>query len=110
MWFKQRMGNQGSVNNSQLGMPVSHRTCPQGFGSFHHLPLEHASLLRKAILTLMVRNSLTTNLEVSVSTHRKVLKRSESVTTPSLLFLHLFPLLIGKELGYDHQNKRVRHN
>ena len=58
MWFKQRTENQGLVNNSQLRMPVSHRTYPQGFESFHHLPLEHASLLRKASLTLMVRNNL----------------------------------------------------
>lgn len=58
MWFKQRMENQGLVNNSQLRMPVSHCTYPQGFESFHHLPLEHSSLLRKTTLTLMVRNHL----------------------------------------------------
>ena len=75
MWFKQRTERQGLVNYSQLRMPASRCTYTQGFESFDHLPLDCASLVRKVSVTVTMRNNPTANLEISLSTHKKVLKR-----------------------------------
>lgn len=67
MWFKQRMENQGLVNNSQLRMPVS-CTYPQGFESFH---LASGTLFsaQEDYPNTHGEKPPTTNLEVSLSTH-----------------------------------------